>query len=80
VLKKTNLLTASAIAVFCWGAIHVSAAEEPSSRALTGLVSSQEEGPMEGVLVSAKRAGSGVTTTVVSDAQGRYSLRPLKFC
>jgi virginiamycin B lyase len=41
--------------------------------ALTGLVSSGEEGAMEGVLVSAKREGSTITTTVVSDAQGRYS-------
>jgi streptogramin lyase len=40
--------------------------------ALTGVVSSKEEGPMEGVLVSAKRAGSTITVTVVSDAQGRY--------
>lgn len=43
------------------------------SAALTGVVSSQEEGKMEGVLVSAKRAGSTITVTVVSDAQGRYS-------
>jgi len=41
--------------------------------ALNGQVSSVEEGPMEGVLVSAKRAGSTVTTTVVSDGQGRYT-------
>jgi virginiamycin B lyase len=41
--------------------------------ALNGQVSSAEEGPMEGVLVSAKRAGSTVTTTVVSDGQGRYT-------
>jgi virginiamycin B lyase len=40
--------------------------------ALTGQVSSVEEGPMEGVLVNAKRAGSNMTVTVVSDAQGRY--------
>ena len=40
--------------------------------ALTGRVSSAEEGPMEGVLVSAKRAGSTVTTTVVTDREGRY--------
>jgi len=46
--------------------------QEPSS-SLTGVVRSQEEGVMEGVLVSAKRAGSTITTTVVSDAQGRYS-------
>jgi virginiamycin B lyase len=39
--------------------------------ALTGQVSSAEEGPMEGVLVSAKRAGSTVTTTVVTDDKGR---------
>lgn len=40
--------------------------------ALTGQVSSAEEDSMEGVLVSAKRIGSTVTVTVVSDAQGRY--------
>jgi streptogramin lyase len=41
--------------------------------ALTGIVSSQEEGAMEGVMVSAKRAGSTITITVASDAQGRYA-------
>jgi virginiamycin B lyase len=46
--------------------------------ALTGQVSSQEEGTMEGVLVSAKREGSTITTTVVSDAQGRYSFPAAK--
>ena len=40
--------------------------------ALTGKVSSAEEGAMEGVLVSAKKAGSNKTITVVSDAQGVY--------
>jgi streptogramin lyase len=30
------------------------------------------EGTLEGVLVSAKATGSNITTTVVSDAQGRY--------
>jgi len=40
--------------------------------ALSGLVSSSEEGAMEGVLVSAKKEGATITTTVVSDAQGRY--------
>jgi hypothetical protein len=41
--------------------------------ALTGQVTSAEESAMEGVLVSAKKAGSTITITVVSDAQGRYS-------
>ena len=40
--------------------------------ALTGVVSSAEDGPMEGVLVSAKKTGSTITTTVVSDREGRY--------
>src|SRR5258708_29976762 len=41
--------------------------------ALTGLVSSSEDGAMEGVLVSAKKEGSTITMTVVTDEQGRYS-------
>lgn len=40
---------------------------------LAGQVSSAEEGPMEGVLVSAKKDGSTITTTVVSDDKGHYS-------
>jgi virginiamycin B lyase len=45
--------------------------ETDAGPALTGLVRSAEEGPMEGVLVSVKRTGSTMTTTVVSDA-GQY--------
>src|SRR5262245_57022913 len=41
--------------------------------ALTGLVASANEGPMEGVIVSAKKDGSTVTVSVISNAQGRYS-------
>src|SRR5881409_4435248 len=47
-------------------------AETSSSVALTGLVTSAEEGPMEGVIVSAKKASSTITVSVVSDEQGRY--------
>ena len=43
------------------------------AQSLSGKVTSSEEGAMEGVLVSAKREGSTITVTVVSDAQGRYS-------
>ena len=39
---------------------------------LSGVVSSREEGRMEGVLVTAKREGSTMATTVVSDATGTY--------
>src|SRR5438105_12891765 len=48
-------------------------AQAPSSPALTGKVTSQAEGAMEGVLIGAKKAGSTITTWVVSNAQGQYS-------
>jgi len=41
--------------------------------ALTGQVTSAKEGAMEGVLVTAKKPGSTMSTTVVSDAQGRFA-------
>ena len=47
-------------------------AETQSSVALTGHVTSTEEGPMEGVIVSAKKTGSTITISVVSDTEGRY--------
>jgi len=40
--------------------------------ALSGHVTSEEEGPMEGVLVSAKRKDSTVTITVATDKAGLY--------
>ncbi len=41
--------------------------------ALAGQVSSAEEGAMEGVLVTAKKAGSTIAITVVTDKSGHYS-------
>jgi virginiamycin B lyase len=46
-------------------------AQPPS--ALTGHVSSIEEGPMEGVVVSAKKVGSTISISVVSNAEGRFA-------
>ena len=43
------------------------------SAALSGVVSSQAEGPMEGVVVTAKRAGSTIAVSVVTDKAGLYS-------
>jgi streptogramin lyase len=48
-------------------------AQQPDTIALSGTVRSAAEGPMEGVLVSARRAGSNVSVTVASDASGRYA-------
>jgi virginiamycin B lyase len=47
-------------------------AQQPRA-ALSGQVSFAAEGALEGVLVSARRDGSTITTTVVSDAKGHYS-------
>src|SRR5499427_8449052 len=44
-----------------------------AAAALAGQITSEAEGAMEGVVVSAKKAGSTVTVSVVSDAQGHYS-------
>ena len=49
------------------------AAQAQTQDALIGQITSAEEGAMEGVLVSAKKTGSTITISVVSDAQGRYS-------
>src|SRR6202790_772536 len=49
------------------------AAQADASPALSGQVTSAKEGPMEGVVVSAKREGSTITISVVSDAKGHFS-------
>ena len=69
-LGRFALLAGFAVYLF----FHASslAAQRDDAVALTGQVTSTEEGSMEGVLVSARRAGATVTTTVVSDQQGRY--------
>ncbi len=55
------------------GVAALSLVASPSFAQLTGQVTSAKEGAMEGVLVTAKKAGSTMSTTVVSDAQGRYA-------
>ena len=63
-------------ALFCVAILYACSSVSPlppPPAALAGTVVSAEEGPMEGVLVSAKVPGSTVTITVVSDHQGRYS-------
>ena len=44
-----------------------------AATALSGKVSSASEGPMEGVVVSARRDGSTITVSVVSDDKGHFS-------
>ncbi|HMA74879.1 MAG TPA: carboxypeptidase regulatory-like domain-containing protein [Xanthobacteraceae bacterium] len=61
---------AAALAAFCF-TTHAANAQAPA--ALAGQVSSVKEGAMEGVVISAKKAGGTVTVSVVSDAKGHYS-------
>ena len=61
--------------LICSGAVCPASAgnfADASRLALTGRVTSAQEGAMEGVLVSAQRDGSPITITVVSDATGRF--------
>ena len=44
-----------------------------SAQVLTGQVASAEEGNMEGVVVSAKKAGSTITISVISDDKGKFT-------
>src|ERR1700724_3954047 len=66
------ILTAG-FAVILFQATPQPAAAQNKTAALAGQVTSEAEGAMEGVVVSAKKAGSTVTVSVISDAQGRYS-------
>src|ERR1017187_3981535 len=61
--------------ILCLGILVGDAAflEAAQQVVLTGIVSSQAEGAMEGVLLSAKRVGGTITLTVVSDHAGRYA-------
>ena len=62
----------------CWFAIALTVAlgfalaNAQESAALSGRVTSAEEGAMEGVLVSAQQSGSPITVTVVTDESGSY--------
>ena len=71
VLFLALAFAAVAVVPFRIHPLHAQAAEPVT---LTGVVSSAEEGHMEGVLVSAKKtaAGAAVTITVVTDKDGRY--------
>ena len=73
---RTRLVVLTSVAfisiVLCHSTPSSLKAQTQAPDALTGQVTSSDEGPMEGVLVSATKAGSTLTTTVVSDGQGRY--------
>ena len=71
-MPSRNLLLALTAGVIAAG-LCVFAAHAQAPAALTGQVSSAAEGPMEGVVVSAKRDGSTLTISVVSANAGMFS-------
>ena len=72
-LKHRLLLTSAGVFGLLVHAGLSTGALAQSAPALIGQVTSAEEGPMEGVLVSAKKQSSTITVTVVTDAKGQYS-------
>jgi len=73
VIRTKVFAISLAISLALLGSAATTRTAAQSTAALTGIVSSQAEGAMEGVLVSARRTGSTMTITVVSDAQGRFA-------
>ena len=71
--KNWLLSTVAGLAAFIVAGIVAGPAQAQAPAALTGQVSSTEEGNMEGVVVSAKKDGSTISVSVVTDAQGRFS-------
>src|SRR5215470_11926606 len=51
----------------------VSSPAAAQGAALSGQISSAGEGAMQGVVVSAKKQGSTITISVITNAEGRYS-------
>jgi streptogramin lyase len=69
-MRNFLLSTVAGLAAFI---VQAGPADAQTAAALTGQVSSAEEGNMEGVVVSAKKDGSTITVSVVTDANGRFS-------
>src|ERR1700716_3915405 len=70
-MHPRNFLLALAAGVMTVG-LAPAPVQAQTPMALTGQVSSAADGPMEGVVVSAKREGSTATISVVSDSTGKF--------
>src|SRR5215467_511549 len=68
--EKVILALVAAAAAMVFTPVVQSAESQP---ALTGVVSSEAEGKMEGVVVTAHQSGSIVEVSVTTNAEGRYS-------
>jgi streptogramin lyase len=72
-MTMRSALLASVCVAFVLAAGADPSRAQTAAAALAGQVTSNQEGPMEGVLVTAKKTGSTIATTVVTGKDGRYS-------
>jgi streptogramin lyase len=74
-MRKKLLVAALVLLAMCLG--WLGSASSPlraqAGVALSGRVVSEEEGPMQGVVVTARKEGSPISISVVTDATGRYN-------
>jgi streptogramin lyase len=71
--KRVLLFAGGALAaIFLQIAFPALHAETQAAPALSGQVTSAEEGPMEGVVVSAKKDGSTISVSVITNAAGSF--------
>src|SRR6516164_8351537 len=68
-MRMTAVLVASVACV----ALPVAPSLAQNAAAMSGVVSSAQEGPMEGVVVSVRKDGATITVSVVSDGKGHFS-------
>src|SRR5579862_7572500 len=72
--KRTLLIAGGILAAVLFQIVSARLrAEVQTAPALSGQVTSAEEGPMEGVVVSAKKDGSTISVSVVTNAAGRFA-------
>ena len=71
--KSVLRLTTQVAGISAWLLVALAPAlAQSADTVLSGRVSSDREGAMEGVVVSARQTGSTVTVSVVSDTEGKY--------
>ncbi len=71
--KLTLRAIVPALALVALSAVPVAVRANDMAAALSGQVTSAKEGPMEGVVIGAKKEGSTITVNVTSDEKGRFS-------
>ncbi len=71
-MRKSQLLSGVSIALLA-GMAYGAPAWAQQAASLSGTVTSSQEGAMEGVIVTAKKEGSNINISVISDDKGRYA-------